>query len=613
MQTLELLAPAKDLSTGIAAFDCGADAVYIGAAQFGARAAAANSLKDIEHLCRYAHRFQARVYATVNTMLHDDELPQAVSLIHDLYHNGVDAVLIQDLRLLNADLPPIGIHASTQCDTRSADDIMRLYRCGIRRVVLARELTLEQIQSIRRQVPDDMELEVFVHGALCVSYSGRCYSSEYCFQRSANRGECAQLCRLKVVLTDKQGKAIGPQAHYLSLKDMSRLSDIQALAEAGVASFKIEGRLKDIPYVRNVTTAYHQAINSLCQAEPKRYSRTAIGDTATTFTPDIQRTFNRRYTDYFLHQPRTADVWSPLTPKALGQAIGTVIRTGQRWVEVDLAPQVSIANGDGLCYFDDGQVLQGFRVNSVQEARLSPFRMPGHIRPGTTLYRNEDTAFEQLLTKAAAPRTIPIQLTLSPTADGFMLKGEVLAHQQTIAAASISYSFPHQTAQQPQVDNMVRQLSRWGGTAFSCRKVEVTPDMHSLFLPSSTLSDMRRQLCAQLEQTLQHRSTTYRDHLHHIYNKEHASAAPHIADSIARMPRTYQQASADTPLMQCRFCLRQALGACAKHPLPHGTRPIIEAHIAVNSEPLLLELPNGRQFSLHFDCQHCQMNIYAQQ
>ena len=607
MQTLELLAPARDLLTGQTAIDNGADAVYIGAPLFGARAAAGNTLDDIATLCQHAHQYHARVYITVNTMLRDDELPQAADLIHQLYERDVDAILVQDLRLLRQPLPPIALHASTQCDNRTADDVMRLYHCGIRRVVLARELSLQQIADIRRAVPADMELEAFVHGALCVSYSGRCYASEHCFGRSANRGACAQFCRLRFTLADAQGNVIGPEAHYLSLKDMCRLHDLQALAEAGVVSFKIEGRLKDATYVANVTAAYHQALCRLVSQAPHRYRRSSLGHVDHGFTPDVERTFNRGYTDYFLYGKRTADMWSPRTPKAIGQAVATVRRVGKGWIEVNAREGISFSNGDGLCYFLDDGTLQGFRVNNATGYRLIPFRMDDTLRVGTELYRTQDAAFEQSVEKSKSKRALPINIAIAPNDNGYRLTATVEQPAEP-TAVSIDYSFTHQQAQRPQTDNMQRQLSKWGNTIYRCKQVNIAPAMADHFLPSSTLSDMRRQLADELDNLLAAQAARYRQESHDCETWKEADAEA-LAESIRRMPRSYDEAPPTTPLMECRFCLRQALGGCRRHPLTAQAMPPIATRITPGTAPLTLQLPNGRHFGVHFDCQKCQMYI----
>ena len=409
MRTLELLAPAKDLACGMAAIDHGADAVYIGARRFGARASAGNSVEDIQQLCRYAHQFEAKVYVTVNTIVFDAELDETRSLLEQLHRAGVDAVLVQDMAVLamvkeaqSADsLAGLSLHASTQTDNRSAEKVRWLRSIGFSRVVLARELSIDEIREIHRQVPD-VELEVFVHGALCVSYSGLCYASQYCFGRSANRGECAQFCRMKFDLVDANGKVIERQRHLLSLKDMNQLARLEQLAEAGASSFKIEGRLKDVSYVKNVTAAYSQQLDSIVEAHPQAYRRASRGRCSYTFKPDLSRTFNRGYTSYFANG-RQPDIASFDTPKAIGQYVGKVMNVdaGKAFC---MDAQTAIANGDGLCFLNDENQLQGFRVNRVEtrfvngrggrtETWLHPLSLPASLRPGMSLYRNQDQLF----------------------------------------------------------------------------------------------------------------------------------------------------------------------------------------------------------------------------
>ena len=394
MQTIELLAPAKNLECGIAAIEHGADAVYIGAERFGARVAAGNSVDDIRELCRYAHRFGAKVYVTVNTIVYDDEMEATQQLIDRLADAGVDAILVQDMGILSirrAGLPadarsqfsvlhsPLSMHASTQTDNRTVEKVKWLRSLGFRRVVLARELSVEDIRAIHEAVPD-VELEVFVHGALCVSYSGVCYASEYCFHRSANRGACAQFCRLKFDLQDADGRTIEQGRHLLSLKDMCRIDSLEELMEAGACSMKIEGRLKDVYYVKNVVAAYSQRLDEIIDRHPGKYRRASQGRCTYTFTPNLKKTFNRGFTDYFLHG-RQPDIVSFDTPKAIGEYVGKVkeIRGGS----FNVAGTASFANGDGLCFFYEERasspvgsqaghsaprrnyVLEGFRVKVI--------------------------------------------------------------------------------------------------------------------------------------------------------------------------------------------------------------------------------------------------------
>ena len=421
MRKLELLAPAKNLECGKAAIDHGADAVYIGAAKFGARASAGNSLDDIRELCLYAHQFGAKVYVTVNTIVYQDELEDTRALLRDLTEMRVDALLVQDmavLELLPKDMKPLpALHASTQTDNRTAEKVAWLHGLGFERVVLARELSFAEIKTIHQTVPD-VQLEGFVHGALCVSYSGVCYASQYCFQRSANRGACAQFCRMKFDLIDAQGREIEHQRHLLSLKDLCQIDHLEEMADAGICSFKIEGRLKDVEYVKNVVSAYSKRLNRIIEKCGDDYRRASLGQVTYYFEPDLKKTFNRGYTDYFLHR-RQPYIYSPDTPKALGEYVGKVkeIRRGS----FNVAGTASFANGDGLCFINDEHELEGFRINRAEGNRLFPLRMPDNLRPGAALYRNRDEAFTKLLKGKTAERKIPITLTLSVTENGFAL------------------------------------------------------------------------------------------------------------------------------------------------------------------------------------------------
>ena len=386
MTKLELLSPAKNLECGIAAIDHGADAVYIGATRFGARAAADNSVEDIKTLCDYAHQYDAKVYVTINTLLYDSELEEAAQLCREVTGAGADAILIQDLRLLdmvqgsrfkvqgenNSQLSALNsklraplFHASTQTDNRTIEKVQQLAQMGFRRVVLARELSIKEIAAIHKAVPD-VELEVFVHGALCVSYSGRCYASEYCFGRSANRGECAQFCRLPFTLKDADGKVIEQDKHLLSLKDFAQLNNLERLVEAGAVSFKIEGRLKDVDYVKNITAAYSQKLNSIIKAHPDLYQRASMGKCSYTFQPDIHKSFNRGFTTYFA-DGRQAEQASMLTPKSIGEYVGKVKEI--RGNSFNVSSVTSFANGDGMCFFSPQGKPRKYSPSPLQRER----------------------------------------------------------------------------------------------------------------------------------------------------------------------------------------------------------------------------------------------------
>ncbi|MBR1687111.1 MAG: U32 family peptidase [Prevotella sp.] len=601
MTPLELLAPAKNLDCGIAAVDHGADAVYIGAPRFGARAAAGNSVDDIRHLCTYAHQYSVRVYVTVNTLIYDDELEATRQLIEQLYDAGVDAILVQDMGILQMNLPPIALHASTQTDNRTADKVRWLRDVGFRRVVLARELSAAEIAHIHREVPD-MPLEVFVHGALCVSYSGICYASQHCFRRSANRGECAQFCRMKFDLLDADDRVIERGRHLLSLKDMNQSDHLEQLIEAGATSFKIEGRLKDIAYVKNVTAAYSDRLDAIIRRHPHQYCRASAGRSRYTFVPNLGKTFNRGFTTYFL-DGRQPDIFSPDTPKAMGEYVGTVKEL--RGSSFTVASVASFANGDGLCFVNPDHELEGFRVNRVEGNRLFPQQMPRRLRPGTALYRNSDVAFERLLSKPSAERKIALRLSLQPTADGFSL---------TAGNVSVSIACAHQQADKPQRDNIIRQLSKLGGTPYVCDAVEL-PDGFDYFIPSSQLTELRRRLTERLLTAVRktdEAAPTIRRQPQPPAQGASATYLYNVSNRLARQfyeqqgytsvaPAYELRPAAGAPVMQCRHCLRYALGYCVRR----GGRPP-KWH-----EPLRLRLGDGRQFPLEFDCRHCQMNIYA--
>ena len=592
MTPLELLAPAKNLACGMAAIDHGADAVYIGAPRFGARAAAGNSIEDISQLCSYAHLFGAKVYVTLNTIIYDDEIETVRSVINQLENVGVDAILVQDMAVLTMlkEQGSMAIHASTQTDNRTAEKVRWLHDVGFSRAVLARELSAEEIAAIHREVPE-VELEVFVHGALCVSYSGICYASQYCFHRSANRGECAQFCRMRFSLVDADGREIEHERYLLSLKDMNQSDNLLQLIEAGATSFKIEGRLKDMAYVKNVTAAYSERLNAIIRQHPDQYCRASKGYCEYTFKPDLHRTFNRGYTTYFLNG-RQPDITSFDTPKAVGEFVGTVKEI--RGNSFNVAGVTSFANGDGLCFLNEERKFEGLRANRVEGNRIYPFKMPHNLRPGMALYRNNDQEFERLLAKPSATRKIPVSITLRAVDDGFELSaGNVTLH----------FESEHQLAQKSPRENIVRQLSKLGDTIYECTQVEVADDFN-FFIPNSQLSDMRRQLVEAL--TLPAKKESVKHSPHQVMQLEKANYQYNISNRLAAAfygtdtLSAYELKGGEGPLMQCRHCIRYSLGYCVKR---GGKRPLWH-------EPLSLVLGDGRRFRLEFDCQHCQMNVY---
>lgn len=652
MRTLELLAPAKNLECGIAAIDHGADAVYIGAPRFGARAAAGNSLDDIRQLCNYAHQFQAKVHVTVNTIIYDSELNDTLDMIRDLQEAGVDALLLQDMGVLYA-LQGKGpsavdftwtreLHSSTQCDTRSAEKVKWLQALGFNRAVLARELSVQEISDIHQAVPD-MDLEVFVHGALCVSYSGVCYASEKCFGRSANRGECAQFCRMKFNLWDSDNKEIEHQRHLLSLKDMCQIDNLEALADVGACSFKIEGRLKDVGYVKNVVSAYSQRLDEICRKHPQKYARPSFGRPRYEFEANLKKTFNRGFTNYFL-KGRQPDIASFDTPKAIGEFVGKVKEI--RGNSFNVASIASFTNGDGLCFINDEHELEGFRVNRAQGNRLFPLKMPMNLRPGMGLYRNNDQAFEKILAGKTAERKIPVKITFSLYDEdghcGFSAEAQYIREQgigwgsddSNYLGKGIVF-FEHNQAQKPQHDNIVRQLSKLGGTIYECREVEIKNQADNYFIPSSILTELRRNLMEDIEKNADISSSvkavsggslsSAEDGLQeskvkvwqreygkygYLYNIANKSAHEfyklhgmnHTENAFELSKTSILGTKTDESLiMQCRHCIRYSLGYCVKR---GGRKPTWK-------EPLYLELGDGRRFRLEFACNVCQMNIYS--
>ena len=489
------MAPARDLEVGKAAIDAGADAVYMGAPEFGARQAASNSIEDIAALVKYAHRFGAQVLVTLNTLLHDDEFSRACALAHDLYKVGVDALIIQDLNLLNYDLPPIRLHASTQCDNRTPEQVLHLQQLGFRRAVLARELSLQDIANINNAIliqnsKFKIELEAFVHGALCVSYSGRCYLSEVLMDRSANRGCCAQLCRQRYDLLDKDGNEILDahgkpihQRYLLSLQDMDRSLHLAQMIEAGVTTFKIEGRLKDRDYVTNIVAYYRQLLDQIIASNPNLQQASTPSVQTYNFTPNPAKTFHRGQTDYFLHK-RTPQMANWDTPKSTGEKIGRVVALRKDAICVQLQPNITLHNGDGICFED-----KGFAINRVEGEWIYPNQMP-NIQRGTILYRNLDTEF---LRSLQAKRQIPVDIRFEVIPEGYRL---------TIGEKTTDFVAEHQEANNTQraLQTIIQQLSKLGDTDFAARNIQVInnnqicSEHFPYFIPISQLNLWRRQL-----------------------------------------------------------------------------------------------------------------------
>lgn len=608
---IELLAPAKNLEYGIAAIDHGADAVYIGAERFGARSAAGNSVADIRCLCEYAHKFMAKVYVTVNTIIYNNELDDTVKLIWELYEAGVDAILIQDMGLLKAELPPIELHASTQTDNRTAEKVKWFGNQGISRVVLARELSLNEIEDIHKKNPE-IELETFVHGALCVSFSGICYASQFCFKRSANRGECAQFCRLKFDLEDADGNILEKNKHLLSLKDMCRYDNIEELLKCGVTSLKIEGRLKDITYVKNVTAAYSKKIEDIISRHPDKYCRASLGRCEYSFIPDLSKTFNRGYTNYFLTNKKE-NITSFDTPKSKGEFVGCVkeLRTNS----FNVAGTAIFSNGDGLCFFDNKNELTGFRINKVDNNRIFPQIMPKNLHSGIKLYRNSNKSFERILSRPSSKRKIPLTIHFYECENNIYLTASI----KDVVTVTVSRQFEKQIALKPQTENIIRQLKKLGNTSFECNEINVSENCSSLFFPSSLLTDLRREMTEKLNKQInkiiinkkeygkscsKEKHEWYPKSLHYQYNISNKLAKQfYIEQGFDTNTVAFEQRTPDNPLiMQCKHCIRYSLKHCLKK----------DKNAYEWKSPLYLRLSDGRRFKLQFNCKECIMNVYGE-
>jgi putative protease len=603
IRPIELLSPAKDLACGIEAINHGADAVYIGAPKFGARAAAGNTLEDIQTLCAYAHRFRVKIYVALNTILTDEELPEAEKLIWELYEAGVDALIVQDMGITQLNLPDMALHASTQTDNRTAARVRFLEESGFTQVVLARELSLNEIRTIKEQTT--VPLEAFVHGSLCVSYSGQCYLSAALSGRSANRGECAQYCRLPYTMLDAEGVQIAKSKHLLSLKDMNRSEHLLAMLEAGISSFKIEGRLKDSSYVKNVTAFYRKKIDAVIKKYPERYARASSGVTTFTFEPELTKSFNRGFTDYYLRE-RSTDISDFNTPKSIGEKVGTVKE--MRGNSFTVAGFKQLNNGDGLAFFNESGVLEGFRVNKVEENRVFPLDMPA-VKPKTVLYRNYDHEFEKTLAHDTAVRKIAISIHLTDTESGFSLTVKDEDNNQITLERPLN----KELAKRDQEENMRTQLAKLGGTAFSAQSISIAMEQN-WFMPSSVLADMRRLAVEALEQARCDNykrepkgvvspdlSTPLNSELTYLGNVYNSKAKQFYAQrGVTQIAPAFELESVkDVPLMFTKHCLRYSMGWC----------PMYQKGQSPYKEPYYL-MYKDTKIRLQFDCKQCQMLLY---
>ena len=607
---LELLSPAKNADYGIEAINHGADAVYIGGPAYGARAKAPNTVEDIARLVKYAHRFNAEVFVTLNTIFHDNELEGARHIAYQLYDAGVDALIVQDMGLLEVDLPPIQLHASTQTDIRTVEKAHFLDQVGFSQIVLARELDLKTIKQIADATT--CNLEFFIHGALCVAFSGQCFISHAHTGRSANRGECSQECRLPYRLEDSKGRVIGNDKHYLSMKDNDQSANLRALIGAGISSFKIEGRYKDLPYVKNATAHYRQLLDEILLDMPE-YAKTSSGLTTFSFTPQPEKTFNRSATDYFVNG-RQADIGAFDTPKFSGEEVGKVTKVGKDFFEVD--SQIALHNGDGLCFFDVHKELVGMRINTVEGKRLAPNEMPEDMRRGMVVYRNRDHAFMRLLEKDSAVRKISVDMVFYETSDGFALS---VTDEDGFSATAFVPQAKDPAQNKEKAEASLREnLTKLGNTDFALSAIRFELS-DAWFIPASSINRLRRDAIEQLEQV---RLVGYQrpekrqaveppaiypedtlSYLANVYNqKARTFYEKHGVKMIAAAYEANQELE-EVPLMITKHCLRFSHGMC-----PKEAKGVIGVQGTVTAEPMTLINGNDR-FTLKFDCKPCEMHV----
>ncbi|MCK9387783.1 MAG: U32 family peptidase [Sulfuritalea sp.] len=600
---LELLAPARNADFGIEAINHGADAVYIGGPAFGARTNAGNSVADVARLAAHAHRYFARVFVTLNTILRDDELEQARRMAWQMYEAGADALIVQDMGLLQLDLPPLALHASTQCDIRTAEKARFLQDVGFSQLVLARELSLDEIGKIATGT--NVVLEFFVHGALCVAYSGQCYLSHAHTGRSANRGNCSQACRLPYTLEDETGRVVAHDKHLLSMKDNDQSANLRRLIEAGIRSFKIEGRLKDLSYVKNITAHYRRLLDGFLEQTPG-YRRASSGHCTYSFTPQPEKTFNRGATDYFVNRRQT-DIGAFDTPKFAGEPIGQVTRLTPDWFEIDAA--LPLHNGDGLSYFNAEQELAGLRVNRADGRRLFPAVMPADLAVGTTLYRNRDQEFERALERKSATRRIRLRMRFNEIPDGFAL--QLCDEDGVTTEAALPHA--HEAAQNADraTESLRDNLGKLGNTIFEAS--EISLDLSQpWFLPASVVNSLRREAITALEaaraiaferpprKTAVSPAPTFPEnelsYLGNVFNSQ--ARTFYEKHGVALIAEAYEADTepGEVALMTTKHCLRYSFNLCPRQ--VKGLRP----------EPMTLV--NGKErLTLRFDCGKCEMHV----
>lgn len=582
---IELLSPAKNLEVGLAAINHGADAVYIGGPAFGAREKAGNSVEDIEKLCRHAALFDAKVYVTLNTLLYENEMEPARKLAWDCWNAGVDALIVQDQNLLDLDLPPIPLHASTQCDNLTVERVKELEQLGFEQVVLGRELTIDQIREIRRQTT--VPLEFFVHGSLCVSHSGQCYLSEYIGNRSANRGACAQPCRLPWDLLtlgesgaarDDDYRTLIKGKHLLCLKDLNNSAHLEELLDAGITSFKIEGRLKDADYVKNITAFYRQQLDAIFTRRPE-YVQASQGHCTYNFEVNPEKSFNRGFTDYFIHG-RQPNIGAPFTPKSMGEYIGEV-----KWcnsVQMEILTDKTLHNGDGLCFLNQEEELIGIRADVVNGKTVSCNR-PHGARRGAKIYRNYDIEWQRQVDASTGNRKIDIGLVLEETKEGFVLGGKLKAESGKPSTFNFQLSTSKIPATNPEkaTENIRKKLSQWGDTIYNPVNLELQLSQPYL-IPASVLGELKRGLIDVIASEERPKQSIYRQ-------------TKQIADGLGQRPHNDVPDNIPTHLMTCHHCIRYANGLCPK----------------ITGKPVgPLFIRNGENvFRLEFDCKKCLMYV----
>ncbi len=663
---LELLAPARDVTIGREAVLHGADAVYIGGPAFGARTKADNSVADIAELCKFAHRFNSRIFVTVNTILHDSELEPARKLIHQLYDAGVDALIVQDMGILELDIPPIALHASTQCDIRTLEKAEFLSHAGFSQLVLARELTLTQIAKMRAAIRDDVALEFFVHGALCVAFSGNCYISEAHTGRSANRGSCSQECRLPYTLVDQNGAVVAFDKHLLSMKDNDQSANLRLLIDAGIRSFKIEGRYKDLSYVKNVTAHYRQLLDEILEERPELQAA-STGRCAFTFTPDPARAFNRSSTDYFVNG-RQGDIGAFDTPVHAGLAVARVKRISTGAIEVDTLDEhdeldaataevalsavsknaddrhevrthkvsnthstkeihATFANGDGLTYFN-GRELQGLQINVAKRVgnqdsvwRLEPNaklnELPG-LKTGVMLHRNRDHAWEQTLARASSERKIRVTMVFSESEDGYAL---VVSDGSGNVARATAIHKREAANDVPKAETTLREnLRKLGTTIYAVKESDIRLHWSQVsFVPASVANSLRRDAIAELDaaraetfvrwsrfeptQPLRPYPSESLSFLANVYNQ--AARAFYAKHGVTMIDAAYEmhQEAGEVPLMITKHCLRFAFNLC-----PKQAKGVQGVQGQIRAEPMTL-ISSGEKLTLKFDCKPCEMHV----